>query len=188
MRDLLGYLVVGALVERGLSDFDVIGDCSHCRDALGCAHGYVLLVDRRDVSTERDRPIDSGHRDVLRVHLRVAFQLVHDGVAKDLVADCRLHPFTPSNEICPTGSARDRAARLFAKAAASASVTALARVDTVTVSVMSARLRRPSVVRHLAETLTSSGSPEARRNLRADHARSEAIEAMRRSSGLGASR
>jgi hypothetical protein len=57
MRDLLGDLVVGALVERESFDFDVIGDGPHCLDALGCTHGHVLLVDRHDVATERDRPI-----------------------------------------------------------------------------------------------------------------------------------
>jgi hypothetical protein len=36
MRDLLGDLVIGALVEGGLSDFDVVGDGSHRFDTLGC--------------------------------------------------------------------------------------------------------------------------------------------------------
>ena len=94
MRDLLGYLVVGALVERGLSDFDVIGDCSHCRDALGCAHGYVLLVNRRDVSTERDRPSIAVTEMSLRVHLRVAFQLVHAVLGCD-----RAHAMCPFRKL-----------------------------------------------------------------------------------------
>jgi hypothetical protein len=59
MCDLLGDLVIGALVERGRSDLDIIGDSSHCLDALGCTHGYMLLMDRHDVATEHDRPIDS---------------------------------------------------------------------------------------------------------------------------------
>src|SRR2546425_12182791 len=42
MRDLLGDLVVGALVERGLSPLDVIGDGSDRLDALGCTHGDVF--------------------------------------------------------------------------------------------------------------------------------------------------
>jgi hypothetical protein len=39
MRDLLGDLVIGALVERGRSDFDVMGDGSHRLDTLGRTHG-----------------------------------------------------------------------------------------------------------------------------------------------------
>src|SRR5437588_9260821 len=68
-----------------------------------------------------------------------------------LVADYRLHGLAPSNEICTTGSARDRAARLSAKAAASAAPTASARLDAVTVRLMSARLGGSSCVRHVAE-------------------------------------
>ena len=92
MRDLLGDLVVGALVERRLSDFDVIGDGPHCLDALGCSHGHMLLVDRHDVAGERDRPIDRGHPDVLRDYLRVVFELLDHGVPKGFVADDRLTP------------------------------------------------------------------------------------------------
>ena len=92
MRDLLGDLVVATLVQRGLSDFDVIGDCSDSVDTLGRSQRDVLLVDRHDVAGERDRPVDSGHPDVLLGHLRVVFQLLHDGVPKDLVADQRCRP------------------------------------------------------------------------------------------------
>src|ERR687894_609714 len=140
MGDLLGDLVIRTLVERGRSDFDVIGDGSHGMDALGCSYRYVLFVDRHDVATKRDRPIDGGYRDVLREDLRVAFQLVHHRVPKDLVADHRLHRFTPSNEMYTAGSARDRSARLVAKAAASATLNGSARPDTVTVRSTSARL------------------------------------------------
>jgi hypothetical protein len=36
---------------------------------------------------------------VLRDDLRVAFQLLHDGVSKDRVADHRLHRFTFQREV-----------------------------------------------------------------------------------------
>jgi hypothetical protein len=38
----------------------------HRLDAFSCSHCYVLLVDRRDVTGERDRSVESNHRDVLR--------------------------------------------------------------------------------------------------------------------------
>src|SRR5687768_5872916 len=188
MRDLFGDLVVGKVVQGGRPDFDVIGDRSYAGDALGCSHGYVLLVVPHDVATEGDRPVVRDYGNVLRGDLRIAFQLLHDRVAEDPVADYLLHRFTPSNEMRTTGLARDRAALFSKAAAASAALTASARVDTLTVRLRLARPGTPSVVCHLAETLTSSGSSPARRNLRADHAKSEASAATRRSSGVGASR
>src|SRR5205085_4329766 len=129
----------------------------------------------------------SGHGDVLRDDLRVGLQFLLYCVPKLLVADCRLHRFAPSQEMCATGSASDRAARLFWTAAASAALAAFARPGTLTVRSMSARLGRSAFVRQFAETLTPSGRPPARRILRAVHASSEAIETMNRSSGVGAS-
>jgi hypothetical protein len=52
----------------------------------------------------------------------------------------------------------------------------------------SARRGGCSSLRHSAEMLTLSGSPCARRKWRVDHASSDAIDAMKRSSGVGASR
>jgi len=77
------------------------------------------------------------------------------------------------------GSSGDRAATRSARACSSASLSASAVSDTVTVMLTSARPGGFSTLRHSAETLTSSGSPWARRRWRADHARSDAIEAMK---------
>jgi hypothetical protein len=63
--------------------------------------------------------------------------------------------YTAASETRTTGSASDRTARLFAKEAAKVATTASARLDTVTVRVMSARLDGASCVGHVAETLTS---------------------------------
>src|SRR6266849_2947015 len=87
--------------------------------------------------------------------------------------------------MCAVGSTRNRAARLLSTAAASASLAASARPDTMIVRSMSERVGGSAAVRHFAETLTSSGSPLALRILRAVHASSDAIETTKRSSGLG---
>jgi hypothetical protein len=43
LSDPLSDLVVGTLVERGRSDFDVIGHGSHRVDTLGCSHCGMLF-------------------------------------------------------------------------------------------------------------------------------------------------
>ena len=65
--------------SEGSLTSNVIRDGSHCRDAFGGTHCDVLLVDRHDVSAERDRPVDCRHRDVLFDDLRVELQFLQPG-------------------------------------------------------------------------------------------------------------
>jgi hypothetical protein len=85
-----------------------------------------------------------------------------------------------------SGAVRDRAAKLSSRAAASAALNNSAPFDTVTVTSTSARRGGSCRVRHLPWTLTLPDRPRALRNLRADHATSEAIETTSNSSGVGA--